>query len=165
MGRRPGGVPAFFFLLLLWPLPAAAQQPPRAVVDVEAGWLLFPDDGTVTEPFGGGAFRVYVRPRISVGAEAAFIAGESHSHTMATGNVTWDVRQRGATAIPFLVAGLGLFQTREQFSRDAYSSYDPSFTAGGGLRARVNDRVAAGAEVRIGWELHLRVNGFLSLGL
>ena len=36
---------------------------------------------------------------------------------------------------------------------------------GGGVRARVSDRVILGAEARVGWETHLRVNGFVGFTL
>ena len=85
---------------------------------------------------------------------------------MLTGNVTFDlmspVNGRLALVTPFAVVGGGLFQTREQF-RETFTSYDGAFTAGGGVRARIGKYVVAGAEARIGWELHLRLNGFIGV--
>ena len=37
--------------------------------------------------------------------------------------------------------------------------------AGGGVRALVGKAVIVGAEARVGWELHLRVNGLLGIQL
>jgi hypothetical protein len=147
-------------------VPAAAQELPAPVGEFAAGALLFADDGVVTEGFAGGTVRLYLSPRISVGPEVAFIQGQNHSHLMLTGNVTFDlmspVNGRLALVTPFAVVGGGLFQTREQF-RETFTSYDGAFTAGGGVRVRVGRYVVAGAEARIGWELHLRLNGFIGV--
>ena len=129
--------------------------------------LLFPDDGTVTEGFAGGAARFYVLPRISVGPEIAFIQGERHSHLMLTGNVTFDLRrpvngdQRPVT--PFAVVGGGLFRTRELFPNEVFTSTDGAFTAGGGVRVLAGKHVFLGAEARIGWVLNLRLNGIIGV--
>ena len=40
-----------------------------------------------------------------------------------------------------------------------------AFTAGGGVRAFASDRVTVGIDARVGWELHLRVNGFVGVRL
>jgi len=84
-----------------------------------------------------------------------------------TGNVTWDVlgpaNRRPRPVTPFLVAGGGLFQTREQFFNDTFASSEGAFTAGGGVRALVGDRVTIGVDVRLGWETHMRINGLVGL--
>jgi hypothetical protein len=41
----------------------------------------------------------------------------------------------------------------------------PAFTAGDGVRALVGKAVIVGAEARVGWELHVRVNGVLGIQL
>ena len=158
-------------LLLSAPMgrPAAAQDRPGPAVDLAAGWVGFADDGIVSEGLVGGAARWYVLPRFSVGPEFVYIHGTNHSHFVVTGNVTWDVlaptsgRPRGVT--PFLVAGGGMFQTREHFFNGAYTSSEGAFTAGGGVRALVADRVTLGFEVRAGWEPHIRINGLIGLQL
>ena len=150
--------------------PAAAQQRPAPAVEVAAGALLFAGDATVTEPFIGGAARIYVSPRISVGPEIAYISGERHSHLMLTGNVTFDflapIQGRARTVTPFAVIGGGLFRTREEFFNDEiFTSSEGAFTAGGGVRALAGRRVIVGAEARVGWELHIRLNGFVGVRL
>ena len=152
------------------PAPAAAQERPGPAVELAAGTLLFPDDGTVTEPFAGAAGRFYLSPRLSAGPEIAFVRGEGHSHLMLTGNLTFDLLRplqgRPRPVTPFLTAGVGLFRTREQFPGNAtFTSMDGAFTAGGGVRARVGRRLLIGGEARIGWELHLRINGFVGVQL
>jgi hypothetical protein len=144
-----------------------AQHRPGSAVEFAAGWVGFADDGIVSEGLVGGAARMYVLPRISVGPEIVYIGGTSHSHLTVTGNVTWDVvgstsaRQR--RLIPFLVAGGGLFRTRESFPSGAFTSSEGAFTAGGGVRGLIGNRVTAGIDARIGWELHLRIGGLIGV--
>jgi hypothetical protein len=144
---------------------AWAQEPPAAALELAAGALLFPDDGTVTEGMVGGSGRYYVLPRLAIGPEIVYVSGSDHSHLMVTGNVTFDflrpVGGRPPRITPFVLAGGGLFHTRDQAPRGGFNSSDGAFTAGGGVRGFVNDRIYIGAEARIGWELHLRINGFV----
>ena len=155
---------------------AAAQERPGPIAELAVGSLTFPDDGSVTETFVGGAVRFHVSPRVSVGPEVAYVSGDKavgrlvdHSHLMLTGNATFDflspVNGRPRQVTPFFVAGGGLFRTREQFPNDVFTHTEGAFTAGGGVRALVGDRVTIGIETRIGWELHVRVNGMVGVRL
>jgi hypothetical protein len=158
-------------LLLAAPMarPASAQERPSPAADFAAGALVFPDNQSVSEGFVGGALRYYVLPRVSVGPEVAYVRGDRHSHLMLTGNVNVDllgaVNGRPRPVTPFAVVGGGLFRTREQFSSGTFTSSEGAFTAGAGVRALVGDRVTIGAEARVGWELHLRVNGIVGIRL
>lgn len=159
------------FVLLAAPMAdlATAQNRPGPAAEFAAGWVGFADDGVVSESLVGGAVRLYLRPRLSVGPEVVYIHGDNHSHLMVTGNVTWDLlaptNGRPPSITPFFVLGGGVFQTRERFSSGAFTSSEGAFTAGGGVRAVVGDRVTIGADARVGWELHLRVNGLVGLRL
>jgi hypothetical protein len=159
------------FALLAAPLAAVAeaQQRPGVAVEVGAGWTGFPDDGVVNESMVGGAARWYLLPRVSVGPELSYISGNSHSHLILTGNVTFDllslVNGRPRRITPFLIAGGGLFQTRQSFFSGNFTSTEGAFTAGGGIRAFATDRVSIGVDARLGWEPHLRLNGFVALHL
>ena len=148
---------------------AVAQDRPGLAVDVAAGWVGFADDGIVNESLVGAAARWYLLPRISVGPELGYIHGTNHSHLMVTGNVTWDVlaptSRRPGRVTPFVVAGAGVFQTRDHFFNGTYTSSEGAFTVGGGVRALVADRVTLGVEVRAGWEAHIRINGLIGLQL
>jgi len=171
MTRLNRRMPAAVVALLLLPLarPAVAQERPSPVAELHGGALLFADDGIPRENFIGGAGRVYLLPRISVGPEVAYISGHDHSHLMFTGNMTFDllgpVNGRPAAVTPFLVAGAGLFRTRQEFTREIFTHTEGAFTAGGGVRARVGDVVTVGGEVRLGWELHLRFNALVGVRL
>jgi len=148
---------------------APAQERPGPAVEFAVGQLAFPDETVVTEGMVGGAARFYLMPRLSVGPEVAFIQGDEHSHLMLTGNLTFDLMDRvnGSPRVltPFVVAGGGLFRTEQSFPFDNFSSSEGAFTGGGGVRVKVGDRVYAGAEVRVGWETHIRYNGMLGVHL
>ena len=147
---------------------AAAQDRPSPALDLAAGWVGFADDGIVSEFPVGGGFRWYLSPRISLGPEVTFIGGESHSHQVVTGNVSFDFlapRSGAPRVTPFIVVGGGMFRTSDDFASGPYSSTEGAFTVGGGLRAPLSERVAAGIDARLGWEPHLRLTGFLSIGL
>jgi len=150
--------------------PAVAEERARPIGEFAAGALLFADDGVVTEGFVGGAARFYVLPRVSVGPEFAFIQDHNHGHQMLTGNVTFDlvspVNGQPRPITPFVVAGGGFFRTREQFPNNVtFSSTEGAFTAGGGFRALVGKNVFVGAEARVGWEPHIRLNGMVGVHL
>jgi hypothetical protein len=158
----------FAVLLLICVVPRAyAQERPAPAVDLTAAWIGFSDDIVVSEPGFGGALRWYLSQRIAIGPELIYISGDSHSHFALTGNLTWDVLPQAThpKATPFLVAGAGMFQTHEEFFDDAVTASEGAFTAGGGIRSRVSDRVSVGVDARIGWELHLRVGGFAAIDL
>ena len=157
--------------LLVAPMPgrATAQERPQAALEFAAGWIGFADDGIVSEGLVGGAARWYLLPRVSVGPEIVYIGGSSHSHLAVTGNVTWDVvgstGSRTPRLTPFVTAGAGLFRTRESFPSGAFTSNEGAFTAGGGLRGPIGNRVTVGIDARVGWELHLRINGLIGVRL
>ncbi len=146
---------------------AAAQERPAPTVEFAAGSLFFPDDGIVSERFGGAAGHFYLSPRISVGPEIVFVQGQRHSHLMVTGNLTCDLvapaNGRPRRVTPFVVVGGGLFQTRENFPTGNFTSSEGAFTAGGGVRTLLGDHVTLGIETRSGWETHIRVNGLVGV--
>ena len=171
IARQRAKVAIVAFVLLAAPMAhlAAAQDRPGPAVEFAAGWVGFADDGIVSEGLVGGAARWYLLPRFSVGPELVSMHGPNHSHLVVTGNVRWDVlapaNGRPHPVTPFLVAGGGVFQTREHFVNGAYTSSEGAFTAGGGVRAFVGDRVTVRLEMRLGWEPHVRINGLVGLQL
>jgi hypothetical protein len=169
--RQRARVAIFAFVLLAAPMAhlAAAQDRPGPAVEIAAGWVGFADDGIVSEGLVGGAVRWYLLPRLSIGPELVYINGTNHSHLVVTGSMTWDVlaptNGRPRRVTPFLVAGGGVFQTREHLFNGPYTSREGAFTAGGGVRALVADRVTAGFDMRVGWEAHIRINGLIGVQL
>lgn len=160
---------AFCLLALPMSTVVAAQNRPRPAVEVAAGWVGFADDGIVSEGLIGGAARFYLLPRVSIGPELVYIGGTGHNHLIVTGNVTWDLFAssggRAYRTTPFLVVGGGLFQTRESLFTGSFTSSEGAFTAGGGVRTAISDRVTAGIEARAGWETHLRISGLVGVQL
>jgi len=162
----------FAAILIVSPLgrPASSQERPGPVAELAAGALLFADDGVVTEGFVGGSARVYLLPRVSMGPEITYVRGDNHNHLMLTGNVTFDlitlVNGDRPLITPFVVVGAGLFQTRESFlDNETFTSSEGAFTAGGGVRGLVGERMTLGVEARVGWELHVRVNAVVGVHL
>jgi hypothetical protein len=154
--------------------PAAAQaqegRRPAPVAEFAVGTFLFPDDSLVREGFIGASVRFHLLPRLSIGPEVAYVSGSNHSHLVATGNVTFDfigpVAGREPAVTPFVVAGGGVFSSRQPtFSFGTTTYNEGAFTAGGGVRARVGERVYVGGEARIGWEAHLRLNAVVGVRL
>jgi hypothetical protein len=137
-----------------------ASRHPIAI-EVVAGWAGFVDEETIDHSVFGGAARFYLTPRLSVGPEAVFMKGPGEDRDfMATGNVTFDLLGpaggRRPRITPFVVGGAGIFRNRNRFFGGPYAHSEGAFTAGGGVRAFVTDRVYVASDVRIGWELHLR---------
>ena len=154
-------------------LPATADaQPPRWAADLTAGYAAFVDDKTAFLPAVGGAVRRQLSPRVSVGPEFIVMIGQPDGRgraLMLTGNVVFNaysVHGRDSRRLtPFLVGGLGMFWSREEFVTGPFWSSDPAFTAGGGLRGPIAERISVSAEYRIGWELHQRVTGTVTFEL
>ncbi|MGH9311701.1 MAG: outer membrane beta-barrel protein [Vicinamibacterales bacterium] len=147
-------------LLSLSALEAAAQGRAFAV-EGAGGYAGFADDAIVGHSLVGAAARWYVLPRISIGPEITFMAGEGdHSDLMLTGNITVDLLERrpGRPAIPYLLVGGGLFQTRDTFNGNTFTSSEGGFTAGGGVRVFLGDNFYVAPEFRGGWEPHFRIS-------
>ena len=144
--------------------PVAAEARRQVAIDLSAAWVGFADDGVVSETLVGGAARWHLSPKVSIGPELVYIQGENHSHFVITGNVTFDFNPDGPVE-PFVVIGGGMFQTHETFFDDAVTSTEGAFTAGGGIRGRLSERVSVGFDVRVGWETHIRAGGVVSIRL
>jgi len=164
--------PSLALLLILAPFlaaTAAAQDRQAPFLDLSAGWVGFADDGVVNEGGIGAAVRLPLSSRLAIGPEVVYVIGSRHSHLVLTGNLTYDLIPSGpgrrSAVTPFLVAGGGLFQTRESFRSGTFTHTEGAFTAGGGVRMRVGDRVTVGVDARVGWEIHVRVSGVASVRL
>jgi hypothetical protein len=158
--------------ILLLAAPAAAQtsnRPPGAV-EFFAGHAGFADDATIEHGVLGGAGRVYVTPRLSVGPEITYMRGpNSDRDWYVLGNLTWDIRHpragRPPRVSPFLIAGGGFFTHSDRFLSGTFRSSEGAFAGGGGARVHVTDRAYVMGDFRIGWELHYRVTGGIGLSL
>ena len=151
-----------FVSILLWPpSDASAQERPALALETSLGWAEFVDNSTKHHGVLGGGARFYLTPRLAVGPEVVYMAGPGDIRIfMLTGNLSFDLLSTSANGPPrlnpYLVAGGGLFQHRDEFPRGTFTSNEDAFTAGGGMRVFLTDRVYIAPEWRVGWELHLR---------
>ena len=167
-------------LLTMWAAPAAplaaqsneasATRPGQAL-ELSVGHASFVDESPVGHLVVGGGWRVYVMPRLSLGPEIVWMRGPgSDRDLLLTGNVMYDFRGPGpggrqVRVAPFVVGGGGLFQHAERFGPTRFSTQEGGFTAGGGARIRITDRVYAAGDVRTGWEPHIRIAGTIGITL
>lgn len=155
-------------IALLFAMPAVSSGQDRAwTAELAVGYAGLVDDATKNYWLVGGDLRRSVSPRVSVGAELVTMSNSNLLRdriVVVTGNVVFDLYEltNARRVTPFVVGGGGVFWGREAFAAGPYWSSDPAFTAGGGVRVRVNDAVSAAAEYRVGWELHQRLNAVVS---
>jgi hypothetical protein len=146
-------------------VPASAESiRPLASVEILAGHAGFADDATIEHSVLGGAARVYVTPRISLGPEITYMRGPSSDRDWYfLGNLTWDIRHpqagRPPRVSPFLIVGGGFFTHSDRFPSGTFTSSEGAFAGGGGARFHFSERLYAMGDFRIGWELHYRITG------
>ena len=131
------------------------------------GWAGFVDDATKHHAVYGAGARISLTPRISVGPEFAYMVGpDADRDFFVLGSMWIDMLTpgRGRPVVPYVVFGGGFMSHRDELGRGPYPwTHEGSFTAGGGVRVRITDRVYAGGDVRLGWELHLRAAGHVGV--
>ena len=142
---------------------------PGPAVEFLAGYAGFVDESMVDHGIVGVAARLYLTPRLAIGPEFVYMRGpDSDRDLFLTGNLTFDVARphdgRPRRVTPFLVVGGGIFQHRDRFGASDFRSYEGALTGGGGVRGWITGRVYALADVRFGWEPHVRVNGGIGIG-
>jgi hypothetical protein len=164
----------FMAVILVLTVGAASAQTleerPAPALEFLAGYAGFVDDATIDHSIVGAAARIYLTPRLAVGPELVYMRGPNWDRDLfLTGNLTFDVlpprNGRPRRVSPFLVAGGGFFQHSDRFGALGFTSYEGAFTAGGGVRGWISDRVYALADLRFGWELHSRVNAGVGVAL
>ena len=168
--RLQAGLALLFVLTAGTAFAQTGDARPPSAVEFLAGYAGFVDDATIDHAVIGTAARVYLTPRIAVGPEFAYMRGpRSDRDLFLTGNLTFDVfpprRGRPARVTPFLLAGGGFFQHSDRFGSFDFTSYEGAFTAGGGVRGWITDRVYAFGDVRLGWELHARADAGVGIAL
>lgn len=153
---------------------AARSQPapdagPVGALEFSAGYAGFVDDATIGHAIFGAGTRWYVGRRLSIGPEVVYMREpRAERNLYLTGNLTWDLlgnRGRPARIVPFVVAGAGMMRHSDRFGDQAFSSTEGAFTAGGGVRAWLNDRIFVAGDARLGWEPHYRLAGTVGVKL
>ena len=149
---------------------AFAQSGAAPTLDATAGYAGFVDEAAIAHALVGGAARWQVTPRLSAGPEITYMKGPRADRDLfVTGNVTWDLvsaaRSRPGRVVPYVLGGVGFFRHSDRLGRVSFASNEGTFTAGGGARVWVTQRVYVGGEARVGWELHTRVAGTVGVQL
>jgi hypothetical protein len=155
---------------MLSPAVAQAVSRPAPAVEFAVGHAGFVDDSTVDGWMTGGAVRFHLSPRISVGPEVQFMFGpDDDRSSVITANLIADFLAPGTAGrprtTPYLVAGGGWFRNTTQVGTGSFTSGDPAFTAGAGVRLWFNRRIYLAPEVRLQWELHFRISGTIGVAL
>jgi hypothetical protein len=163
---RSGRLPAV--LLAAWVAGAGearAQTVRPIAVEGTVGWAGFVDDGPDHHALVGASVRIPIGRRLSVGPEVFLTSGSTERDTFVLGSLWVDLGAAPETApvVPYLVVGGGYMRHSQRFGSQRFVSGEGAFTAGGGARVHVNDRVYVGGDVRIGWELHLRATAHLGV--
>ena len=156
-------------LLALWITgadEARAQDRPIAV-KATVGWAGFVDDATIDHAVYGGGARISLTPRVSVGPEVVYMVGpDADRDLFVLGSIWIDLlapRPDGRSR-PTSCSAAATWAIATSSGRGPYPwTHEGSFTAGGGARVRVGDRVYVGGDVRIGWELHLRATAHVGV--
>jgi hypothetical protein len=157
--------------LLAAPVAAQSTAPSGRVtaLDFSAGYAGFVDNATIDHALAGVGGRVYATRRVSVGPEVVFMRGPGSDRDLfLTGNLTYDMlgeHGSGSRVIPFWVIGGGVGLYLSRVGSQAFRHTEGALTGGGGVRVRVSDRVAVAGDIRLGWELHSRVAGTVSIAL
>jgi hypothetical protein len=144
---------------------AGAQERRPLAAEATVGWAGFVDDATINHTVVGGGVRIPFASRLSVGPEFTYMRGPGRDRDwFALGSLWFDVvRETPQTpVVPYLVIGGGYMHHDDGFGGDPHEG---SFTGGGGLRARLSDRIYVGGDVRLGWELHLRATAHVGVRL
>jgi hypothetical protein len=145
---------------------ARAQTRRPVAVEVTGGWAGFVDDATIEQAVFGAGARVPLGRRLSVGPEIVYMVGStSDRNAFVLGSLWVDLGPAPETArvVPYVVVGAGYMRHSHRFPSGRFASGEGAFTAGGGARVHVSDRVYLGADARIGWELHLRATAHVGV--
>ena len=138
---------------------AASAQDRSPRIEGTAGHAAFVDEDPIDHFMFGGAARLALTPRLSVGPEVVYMIGPGADRDLfVTGNVWFDLLRPGAgrRVTPYVVAGGGFMRHRDEFITD-FTSTEGAFTGGVGLRIALHDRWYIAPEARLGWETHSRL--------
>jgi hypothetical protein len=132
--------------------------------ELAGGFTAFFDDGVIDHGGVGGAARIYVTPRLSVGPELVYMIGPgSDRDVLLFANLTVDLTKprlgRVGRVEPYLVMGAGLLSHSNSFGGYSSSGSSVTYSWGGGARVWVARRVYVASDIRAGWTPNVRVMG------
>ena len=162
-------MPRWLAIALLMASPARLDAQPAlnastAAIDIAGGYAGFIDDALVDHAVVSTTFRYHLTRRISIGPELVYMVGPGNDRDLfLTGNLIFDflgtAAPRPPAVSPYVVVGGGLMRHTNRFGGRAISAVEGAWTAGGGVRIRLTDRIYALGEFRVGWEPHVRTTG------
>ena len=144
--------------------------PPKAELKVLTGISTFSGDpaNNCQHTVAGGAIRLYVAPQISVEPEVLFMWRGVHDRDFIfTPHVALDLMDPRRRVVPYLIAGIGVENHRDQIQyfdffhdnrlvTERVSGNSVSANAGAGVKIFLTDRLFVAPEVRGGHEPHFR---------
>ena len=173
MRMRHAAALRFVAWFLVMPIPAAAQDRPRPMVEAVVGSSGFVDE--VMDRFltvGAGA-RWFVTPRVAIGPEIVAQRGEHDaSNLTVTGNVTVDFigDEPGRRVVPYVAAGAGYLRQRTIVGsgpgstvRQPFTSSEGTLSGGLGVRVALGRRFFVAPEFRLGWEPEIRMTVMIGM--
>lgn len=140
---------------------SAAAQAPSATphVTVTGGYAAFADEGRIDHGVIGAGLEWTPWRHMAVGPEVLYMVGPGADRDLfVLGMARFGVVPFDRPVVPFVTTGAGLMRNSNAFSGGTYSSTEPAFVFGGGVRIAATPRVFIAPEVVLGWELHLRAN-------
>lgn len=149
---------------------AVAQEEPAPIAEVVVGRSGFIDEAWDYFTTIGGGVRFFVRPRIAIGPEIAYLSGNSSdleaSSVSITGVLTFDVVRDDGTqrVVPYIVASAGYLRQRPLLGRGPglpglapFVSTEGTVSGGVGARIALGSRWFVAPEFRLGWEPESRI--------
>lgn len=155
MAKKVAFLFAVFALCFTVVSTAAAQDRPL-MLTVHAGFAKLLEDNAPSGSFGVGGGIAYVlqsMPNVAIGAEASYLIlgsdeGLDWSAIPVTAQIMYFFRSSGPTTVPFMDAGVGLYNLRVKYADDTESENKAGINFGGGLKLSTGGRMAFGAEAR-----------------
>lgn len=150
--------------------PATTHTGPAMAWEILGGYAGFVDESLINHGVIGGAARVQLGSRISVGPELTWMIGPGDDRDLfVLGNLTFDFVPQSpgypSRVSPYLIAGAGLFRHSDRFGNETFASNEGAFAAGGGVRVMLSERAYAAVDARGGWETHLRVTAAIGMAI
>jgi len=144
---------AFAFCLTIVSTAAAQDRP--LMLTVHAGFAKLMEDNAPSGSFGVGggiAYMLQSMPNVAIGAEASYLnlgsdAGLDWSVIPVTAQIMFFFQSSGPTTVPFMDAGVGLYNLRVKYEGNTESDNKAGINFGGGLKLG-GGRMAFGAEAR-----------------
>jgi hypothetical protein len=150
--------------------PVLAQDTPKWIIEAVVGGSGFLDEAwDYFSTIGAGA-RVFVKPRLAIGPEVAYMSGGADplesSNLTVTANLTVDIVRDDGTrrVVPYIATGGGYLRQKTvvgsgpgSTSLVPFTSSEGTLSAGVGVRIDLGSHLFVAPEFRLGWEPETRI--------